>query len=237
MMIPKQLPKIKHAIFEATLPSTNNKVKYRAFTVKEEKILLIAKESNDIAQAMLSIKQVINNCLIDANVEQLSLFDVEYLLLALRSKSVDNEVAFSIVDPDTSETIQLHINLDQVIVNRDPTHTRTIDIGDDMTLVMRYPTVDEFSDLMVRGIQDQQANFDMMVRCMEQLISGDEVFLFSEFDQKQIEEFVEDLSGDAIKRIKRFFETMPVLRHEVPYKDNTGKSKTFVVEGMTTFFQ
>ena len=102
-MTKKTLPKIQNPIFELELPSTGEKVKYRAFTVKEEKILLIAQESNDIDQSILSIKQVVNNCLIDKSIDDLSMFDLEYVLLTLRSKSVDNAVMFAIKDPDTGE--------------------------------------------------------------------------------------------------------------------------------------
>jgi hypothetical protein len=232
----KSLPKIKNPIFELELPSSKEKIKYRTFTVKEEKILLIAQETKDADQAILAIKQVVNNCLIDKNIDDLSMFDLEFILLTLRSKSIDNAVAFAIKDPDTEERIEIELNLDDVKVVTKEGHSKEIRINDDYVLYMRYPTINEFVSLMKSAKDDPEVSFKIMMDCMERLANVDEVYNFKEFTQEQIEAFAEDLNSDAIKRIKRFFETMPTLRHEIKYKNKNGIDKTFVIEGMQTFF-
>jgi hypothetical protein len=123
--MPNKLPKIDLPLFELVLPSTGKKIKYRPFTVKEEKILLVAQESDDVEQTILGIKQIINNCLVDINVEKLAMFDLEYILLMLRSKSVDNNIRFGVTDPDTNESIELEIDLNEVKITKDKEHTRS----------------------------------------------------------------------------------------------------------------
>lgn len=235
-MSKKSLPKIQNPIFELELPSSGQKILYRTFTVKEEKILLIAQETNDIDQSILSIKQVVNNCLIDQNVDDLSMFDLEYILLTLRSKSVDNAVMFAIKDPDTNERIELELDLNDVKVTKDDAHKKEIRVTDEFTLCMRYPSINEFLELMKAGQDDANANFAIMISCMDKLVGNDEVYKFSEFTPAEIEAFAEDLDSNAVKKIKQFFETMPTLRHEMKYKNSNGDEKTFVIEGMQTFF-
>lgn len=230
------LPKIQNPIFELELPSSGEKIKYRTFTVKEEKILLIAQESNDIDQSILSVKQVVNNCLIDKNVDDISMFDLEYILLTLRSKSVDNAVMFAIKDPDTNERVELELDLNDVKVSKDDSHTKEIRVTDDFVLYMRYPTINEFLSLIKAGKNDANANFEIMINCMDKLVGNDEVYKFSDFSPAEIEAFAEDLDSSAVRKIKHFFETMPTLRHEMKYKNSNGDDKTFVIEGMQTFF-
>jgi hypothetical protein len=232
----KPLPKIQNPIFELELPSNGERIKYRTFTVKEEKILLIAQETNDIDQSILSIRQVVNNCLIDKSVDELSMFDLEYVLLTLRSKSVDNAVMFAIKDPDTGEKIELELDLNDVKVTKDESHNKEIRVTDDFVLYMRYPTINEFLDMMKASQDDTNANFAIMISCMDKLVGNDEVYKFSEFTPAEIEAFAEDLDSNAVKKIKHFFETMPTLRHEMKYKNKNGDEKTFVIEGMQTFF-
>ena len=235
-MTKKSLPKIQQPIFELELPSSGDKVKYRTFTVKEEKILLIAQETKDIDQAILSIKQVVNNCLIDKSVDELSMFDLEYVLLTLRSKSVDNAVAFAIKDPETDERVELELDLNDVQITKGENHSKEIRVTDDFVLCMRYPTINEFLALMKADSNDTNANFQIMIDCMDKLVGNDEVYKFIDFSAAEIEAFADDLDASAVKKIKQFFETMPTLRHELKYTNKNGKEQTFVIEGMQTFF-
>lgn len=230
------LPKIDQPLFTLTLPSTGKEIKYRPFTVKEEKILLIAQESDEVDQALTAVKQVVNNCLIDIDVDKLAMFDLEYILLNLRSKSVDNNITFSIQDPDTEEKIQLEMDLNEVSISWPENHTNQIKINDDYILIMRYPSVNEFFILVKEGIENHHANFEIMMNCMDQLVSEDEVYKFEDFEDKEIESFIDSLTSDIIHKIKNFFETMPKLRHEIPYTNSDGKKQTFVIEGVQTFF-
>lgn len=232
----KKLPKLKHPIFSVELPSTGEKVNYRTFTVKEEKILLLAQEAKDVEQALLSIQQVVNNCLVDTEVEKLSMFDLEFMLLTLRAKSVDNKVLFTIKDPDTEETVELELDLDEVKIVRDEKHTDQIKLDDENILYMRYPTISEYGMLLKAGMEDGEANYKIMKKCMDKLVSGEEVYLFEEFSDEDMEEFIDDLSSSVIEQLKVFFQTMPKLRHEMKYTNSEGAEKTFVIEGMETFF-
>ena len=229
------LPKISSPIFELTLPSTGEQVKYKPFTVKEEKILLIAQETTEIDQAIMSIQQVVNNSMIDKSVNDLSMFDLEYVLLTLRSKSVDNKVVFTIEDPDTKEKIKLELNLDDVKINTPKNHTKEIKINDEFILYMRYPSINEFISL-VKNPNDLNLSFDVMLSCMDKLVTEKEVFKFSDYTKEERESFVDDMDAHVVSDIKEFFETTPKLRHELKYKNSTGNEKTFVIEGLETFF-
>lgn len=228
-----KLPKIETPVFELELPSSGQKVKYRTFTVKEEKILLIAQESKDIDQIILSIKQIVNNCLIDKTVDELAMFDLEYLLLNIRAKSVDNIVKFS-VNPE-GEKINIELDLNEIKIKIPENHSKEIRLNDEYVLYMRYPTINEFL-LMLKNTSNAEVNYKIMISCMDMLVGEDSVYKFSEFTPEEIDEFVDSFSNKNITDIKTFFETMPKLRHEAKYLDKEGKERLFVLEGLETFF-
>lgn len=231
----KALPKISAALFELELPSTGKKILMRPFSTREEKILLIAQESKDITEAMLGIRQVVNNCLQeDLSVDDLATFDLEYVLINLRARSVDNMVQFSIKDPETDERVDLSLDIHNIKIERSPEHTNKIKVNDDYTIIMRYPTISEAEALMTMTSKSDM--FDSMMSCLDKLVSDDEVYEFSEYTEEERNRFVDDLSGEVIKGIKKFFDTMPVLRHEIKYKNKNGDDKTFVIQGLETFF-
>jgi hypothetical protein len=230
------LPKIDLPLYQCELPSTGKKVKYHPFSVKEEKILLTAQESKESSQIMLAIKQILNNCMHDMDVSQLSIFDIEYMLIQLRSRSVDNKTEFEITDPETEEKIKIELNLADVKVNRNKDHTNKIKISDAYTLFLRYPSIDQFESLMDKEEQSGEDSYNLMISCLDKLASKDEVYNFKEFPKKEVDEFVDSLHSDTIRDIKKFFDTMPRVRHEIPYKNSKGDQKTFVLEGTNTFF-
>lgn len=230
------LPKIDIPIQELTLPSTGEKVKYRPFTVKEEKILLVGQESDDPTSQVLAAKQVINNCLIDKDVNELAMFDLEYVILYLRARSVNNIIEFTIKDEETEERVPLEIDIDDVQFVKNDEHTNEIVINDEYRLFLRYPTIDEFAKLTTLDPNDPLTDYIMLVSCIDYLASEDEVHYFKEYSQEEIDDFMDGLSAKTIKGITSFFQTMPKLRHEVTYTNRLGNEKTFVVEGMQTFF-
>ena len=230
------LPKIDLPISQLTLPSTGEKVKYRPFTVKEEKILLVAQESNDPEQEILAAKQILNNCLIDKDVSQLAMFDLEYILLILRGASVDNAITFTIKDPDTKESVELDLNINDVKIIKNEEHTNKVKVNDEYTLFLKYPTIEQFIQIVKMNPNDPLVSYFIMISCLDKLASEDEVFDFSKYTGEEIDEFMENLSGEVIKGIQRFFETMPKLRHEIKYRNKDGNEKTFVLEGMRSFF-
>jgi len=230
------LPKIDLPLFELEIPSTKKKVKYRPFTVKEEKILLIAKESKDVDQMVLGIKQIVNNCVQKVDVEKLAMFDLEYILINIRAKSVDNELAFTIKDPDTEERIELSVDINDIKLSTPEKHTNRIRLSDTTSLLLRYPTINELNILM-GAKSNKETLFEIMIRCIESMIvEEDQVYKMSDYSEDEIIDFIDGLTANAIQNIHNFFETMPRLRHEVKYVNNKGANKTFVVEGMETFF-
>lgn len=231
------LPKIDLPIYEAKLPSTGEVVKYRAFTVKEEKIMLIAKEANDIQQIIIAIKQILNNCVLNKTIDELAVFDVEYLLTMIRSKSVNNVVDFSILDPETQDEVKLSLDIEQMTVFRDDRHTNKIRINDEYVMFMKYPSYETYlSTFKDQSQEDPMVYYDVMISCIDKIVSEDTVYNLSEFTREEIDQFIEGLSADVVEKIQTFFETMPKLRHEIKYKNSKGNEKTFVIEGTESFF-
>lgn len=230
------LPKIDLPIGELTLPSTGEKVKYRPFTVKEEKILLVGQESNDPSTEILATKQVIGNCLLEKNVEDLAMFDLEYVLLYLRARSVNNVINFTIKDEDTDEVVELELDIDNVKFTENEGHTNEIKIDDTYRLFLKYPTIDQFAKFVSIDKEDPLLDYIMLVSCVDYIASEDEVHYFKDYSDEEIAAFMDSLSGDVVKGITKFFETMPKLRHEMKYTNKNGDEKTFVVEGMRSFF-
>lgn len=230
------LPKIDLPLFELTIPSTNKKVKFRPFTVKEEKILLIAQESNDSKQMVLAIKQILNNCLQDIDVNSLATFDLQYVLLNIRAKSVNNEVTFNIKDPDTNESIELTIDINDIEIKRSKDHNKVIKITDTIALQMRYPTIEYIEDIDPEQEKSSNDLYKIMVECIESVVDGDQVYKLKDFTEKEVTDFLDSLTAEVAMKIKKFFDTMPVMRYEKKYKNKNGAEKTFVAEGMETFF-
>lgn len=230
------LPKIDLPIYECELPSTGKNIKYVPFTVKEEKILLTAQESKDPKQMMLALKQIINNCLVDYDVDKLAIFDIEYLLIQIRSRSVDNVVDFEIEDPETKEKIKLVLDLSDVKIQKSADHTNKIKLSEEYVLFMKYPTIDQFQKMIEDKDQTPESSYEIILSCLDKLASQTEVFNFKDSTKEEIEEFMDGLHGDVVKKIKLFFSTMPKTRHEIQYKNSNGTEKTFVLEGTETFF-
>jgi len=233
------LPKIDQPLFELTIPSTEQKVTFRPFTVKEEKVLLIAREAGDIDQIVLAVKQIIGNCCNDLDVESLAVFDLEYLMLQIRSKSVNNEVKFTIKDPDTEEEIELKLDIDDIEITRDPNHSKKVVLNDQYYMMMRYPTINELASLQVKeGESEEEVLFNTMIACIETLVDDttDEVYNFNEFSPDEIEEFVEQFTSGTIAELQQFFSSIPKMKYSVDYVNKDGKEKTFTMEGVETFF-
>jgi len=234
------LPKIDQPLFELTVPSTEKKITFRPFTVKEEKILLIARESEEMSQVVLAVKQIINNCCPGLDVESLAVFDLEYLMLQLRAKSVNNEIKFTITDPDTEEKVDLRVDVDDIEITRNPDHIKKITLNEQYFMMMRYPSINELSKLQGLAGEEpaESVLFDTMISCIETLVDDqtDEVYNFAEFTAEEIEEFVSQFSSSTVQQLQNFFATAPKMKYSAPYKDNTGKDKTFNMEGLDTFF-
>jgi len=230
------LPKIDLPLNELVLPSSGEKIKYRPFTVKEEKILLVAAETKDPYAEMMAIKQVVGNCLFDVDVSNISMIDLEYVFLKLRASSVSNMTEFMITDPDTKEQVKLDFDVETMEVIHDPEHSKEIQINDDLVLFLNYPSIDDFAGILEMSPNDPLLNYTIMVACLDKIATEDEVISFKEHSEQEIADFMDNMSGDVIKKITRFFETMPKLKQELKYTNSNGDDKTFVVEGIRTFF-
>jgi hypothetical protein len=178
----------------------------------------------------------VNNCLLEKDIEELAMFDLEYIMLMLRARSVDNEIKFVVKDPDTEESVELTLDVDEVKLNTPADHTNQVKINDVYTLFLKYPTIDDYIKTQQMDQNDPLINYLMMIGCLDKLVSDDEVHYFKDYKDEEVDAFVESFSGDVVKGIQKFFETVPKLRHELKYKNKDGADKTFVIEGMKSFF-
>jgi hypothetical protein len=236
------LPKIATPIYELEIPSLKKKIRYRPFLVKEEKILIIALESEDSKQIANAVKNVITNCILSKGikVEDLSTFDIEYLFLNIRGKSVGETVDVLITCPDDGTTqVPISINLDEINVEVDPKHSRDIKLDDALTLRMRYPSMTEFIKNNFDSGEGVSVDdtFDLIVSCIDQIYSEEESWAASDSTKKELLEFVEQLSSKQFKEVEKFFETMPKLSHTLKITNpNTKVESEVVLEGLSAFF-
>ena len=237
------LPTIATPTYELELPSNKKKIKYRPFLVKEEKILIIAMESEDPREIANAVKTVISNCIMTkgVKVDELSTFDIEYIFLNVRGKSVGEDIEILVTCPDDGITqVPTLINLDDIEVKISSEHTRDIKLDDSLSLRMKYPSMNEFVKSNF-SIDETSANvedtFELIGSCIEQIYSEEESWSASEYSKKELSEFLEQLNSKQFKEIEKFFETMPKLSHTFKVKNpNTGIESEVVLEGLTAFF-
>ena len=236
------LPKIATPTYELELPSTGKTVQYRPFLVKEEKLLVIALESEDTKQITTAIKAVIKACIKTrgVKVEALPTFDIEYLFLNIRGKSVGENLDVNIICPDDKETeVKVNINLDDIKCHKNEGHTNKIKLDDSLMMEMKYPSLDEFIksnfDLDEKNQMDQ--SFDLIAQCIDKIYSEEEVWTAEDCTKKEMSEFLESMNSSQFKEIETFFETMPKLSHTLKVTNPKTKVESEVVlEGLASFF-
>ena len=236
------LPKIATPTYELELPSTKQKIKFRPFLVKEEKLLVLALETEDSSQITTAITQVIKGCILTKNVkvEELPTFDIEFLFLNIRGKSVGEEVEVNVVCPDDGETeVPVKISLDEIQVQFNEEHSTKIKIDDNLMMEMKYPSLDQFVknnfDFNNQSTMDQ--SFEIIGTCIDKIFNEEEVWAVEDFSKQEVEEFLEQMNSSQFKEIEKFFNTMPKLSHEIKVKNpKTKKSSTVVLEGLSSFF-
>ena len=235
------LPKISTPTYELVIPSSGKKVKYRPFLVKEEKILIIAMESEDTTQIANAVKDVISSCLVTRGIKvnELSTFDIEYLFLNIRGKSVGEEVEVLVTCPDDGTTkVPVNINLDDIQVQVDDEHSKDIKLDDTLILRMKYPSMEEFvrSNFSLDDVNIDDT-FNVIMSCIEQVYNEEESWSAKDCTKKELKEFLEQLSSKQFKEIEKFFATMPKLSHTIIVKNpNTGVENKVVLEGLGSFF-
>jgi len=236
------IPRIATPIYELEIPSLKKKIRYRPFLVKEEKILIIALESEDSKQIANAVKNVISNCILSKGIkiEDLSTFDIEYLFLNIRGKSVGETVDVLITCPDDETTqVPMSINLDEINVEVDSKHSRDIKLDDTLTLRMRYPSMTEFIKNNFNSDDNITVDdtFDLIVSCIDQIYSEEESWTAKDSTKKELLDFVEHLTSKQFKEVEKFFETMPKLSHTIKIKNpKTGVESEVVLEGLSAFF-
>ena len=212
------LPKISTPTYELTVPSTGKNIRYRPFLVKEEKILIIAMESQSEKQITQAVTDVLSNCILTKGVEvnNLSTFDIEFLFLNIRGKSVGETVDVMITCPDDDKTkVPVQVNLDDIKVITNEDHTRDIPLDGNLTMRMKYPAMGEFVKNNFNADMQVNDTFDLVISCIEQVFSEEESWAASDCTKKELNEFLEQLDSNQFKKIEQFFETMPKLSHTI----------------------
>ena len=234
------LPKISTPTYELTVPSTGKNIKFRPFLVKEEKILIIAMESQSDQQIAQAVNDVLSNCILTKGVkiDDLSTFDIEYLFLNIRGKSVGETVDVMITCPDDNETkVPVQINLDDIQIVKDDNHQRDIPLDDNLTMRMKYPAMGEFVKNNFSVDMKVDDTFDLVCSCIEQVFSEEESWAASDCTKKELHEFLEQLDSGQFKKIEQFFETMPKLSHTLNVTNpNTKVVNKIKLEGLNAFF-
>ena len=237
------LPKVNTPTYELVLPSSGRKIRYRPFLVREEKILIMALESEDVKQITNAVIEILNNCVLTKGnkIEKMSTFDIEYLFLNVRSKSVGETIDVNVTCPDDNKTsVQMTIDLDTIKIKRDKTHKDTIKIDDNLSMKMRYPSMDQFIesnfDTSTQG-DDIKTTLDMIISCIDTIYTEEESWSGADSSKKELQEFIEQLNSKQFKAIENFFTTMPKLSHKVKVKNpNTGVESEVLLEGLAAFF-
>ena len=236
------LPKIATPTYELELPSTGKTIQYRPFLVKEEKLLVLALESEDTKQITTAIKAVLKSCLITKGikVDHLPTFDIEYLFLNIRGKSVGEDLEINITCPDDNETqVPVTINLDDIQVEKKEEHTNQIKVDDNIMMEMKYPSLNEFikTNFDLNEKNQMEQSFDLIGSCIDKIYTQDEVWATEDCTKKEMNEFLESMNSSQFKEIENFFTTMPKLSHTIKVTNPKTKVKSDVIlEGLASFF-
>ena len=234
------LPKLNTPTYELEVPSTDEKIKYRPFLVKEEKILLMAMESKDNAQIINAVKDIVSSCTFEKlNVATMPMFDMEYIFLNIRAKSVGEVSKLKILCPDDKKTYaSVELDLTKVEVQVGDDHSNKIELTDDMGIIMTYPTIDSFLE---SGIETVNASnmLDVVGSCVLQIYEqkGEKVYQAKDQTKKELTEFIESMNSGQFKKLQSFFDTMPKLKHTIKVKNpKTKKSNDVTLSGLNDFF-
>ena len=231
------LPKINVATYELNLPSSNEIVKFRPFLVKEEKILLMAMESEETNDMMNAIKQIISNCVISSKlkVEELPLFDLEYMFIKLRAKSVGEKTKIGMKCLECDTSTEVEVNLDEVEVIKGENHDPKIQLTDEIGVVMKYPKLNIMEN--IGDINNVEDGFAVLRKSIEMIFTGDEVYEAKDHSEKELDDFLNSLTRDQFQKIQDFFDGLPKLKKDVKWNcSGCQKEREVTLEGMNAFF-
>lgn len=232
-----KLPTIQHPIFNINVPSLKKEYKFRPFLVKEEKLLLMAKESQSETDIFTAIKQIVQNCCLDPklDVNKLAIFDLEYIFLRLRSISVDNIVKINFKDFEDSKVYEFDVNIDEISVIFPEKAENTIKINSKTGIIMKYPSASLYSDKDFLNLEKDHL-FELIVRCVDKIYDGEEVFEAKNFSKKDIEFFLENLSVKVFEQVQSFLTSTPKLEYVIDYKNSLGNDRKIVLNKLSDFF-
>ena len=232
------LPKLETPVYELEQPSTGETIKYRPFLVKEQKILMMAQESKDDKQIRDALASLISNCTYQkVDPYKVPIFDIEFLFLRIRGKSVGEKVDLKLLCPDDNETfINKTINLEEIGVNMKVGHINEVEITDKVKITLNYPTLNDVVD-MGQDMDSSEDVFKMIKRCVHEIHDGDKVYNKVDISDSELEEFIDSLTSQQFERITNFFDTMPKVQHSVEVTNpKTKKKGEIVIEGIQSFF-
>lgn len=232
------LPKISQPVFEMTIPSNKKKIKYRPMLVKDEKILLIAKQSKERSDIMTAIKQVVNNCIIteNVNIDDLAIFDIEYMFIKLRAASISNISKVSYQDVEDEKVYDFDIDLNALDVKMNENVNNKITVSKNLILELRWPPASLYSSKTLYDATDETM-FDIMVSAsMSKLYEGDTVHDMKLTTPEERSEFIGDLPAKAAEQIREFFSNIPTIYHEINYKNSKGTERKIVLNTLDDFF-
>ena len=234
------LPKLTTPTYELEIPSTDEKIKYRPFLVKEEKILMMALESKQEKDITQAVKDIVKECTFDkVNIDNMPMFDVEYIFLNIRSKSVGEVSKLKILCPDDKKTYaDVELDLNEVNVQVGEDHTNKIDLGNGNGMIMQYPSIDSFKDSGIRDINASNM-LEVISTCILQIYEDDGKKVYNSKDQtqKELTDFIEQLNTKQFKDVQKFFDTMPKLKHEITVKNPKTKVESKItLSGLNDFF-
>jgi hypothetical protein len=230
------LPKIEYPIFKIKVPSSRKEMRFRPFLVKEEKILLIAKASEEESDMLLAIKQVVNNCSLDEmNVDKLSLFDVEYLFLKIRAQSVNNIVSVTYKDNEDNTDYDFDIDLNDVEVKFPSNMEKNIKLSDTTGIIMKYPEASLYDDKEFLN-SGEEAFYQLVLRCIEKFYDGENVYDVKNYTLKEVENFIDNLQITAFDKVREFIINQPKLNYVIEYKNKLGNARKIELTSLTDFF-
>ena len=232
------LPTLNAPTFETKLISLDMPVRYRPFTVKEEKILLIAEEGKEEKEVLFAIRQILQNCLVtQIDVNRLPLFDLEYLFLQIRSKSVTNVSTVKYRDLEDEEVREFEINFDKITPQLDPNHTTEIKLQNDFIVTFKYPTIEMMSKIDINKLDEVETSLEMVAECLDKIIQGEDAYLAENYTQEERMSFLESLSVPQFEKIlDEFVTSMPKMVYKINYTNNLGNEREIVLEGFMSFF-
>ena len=230
------LPQLNNATYELELPSTGEAIEYRPFLVKEQKLLMLAEESEDNKQIETAFAKIVQACTFNkVDAYKLPLFDIEYIFLKLRSKSVGEDVEIMVPVPDSEEFVPTKLNLDEVDVLQNSDHSNEIQLTDDVKIIMSYPTIKDMHRF--EGDDETAQTFDLISSCISQIHHGDEIHYRTDVSNKEMNDFVDSLTVENLDALGVFFQTMPQLSHMVKVKHpKTKKNVEVELTGLQSFF-